>query len=185
MTELTVSNSADSAAVSDCNHTEIAALLRGEILLKTQSHTAWGGAVTASMYLPLARAKVWQQLTDYPRWVHYFPDVTRSEVLGLSQGCKRVYQAATKAFLFLSVQVEIYLKVVETFHRHIQFRLEKGTFLDFAADLKLQDCRTGTALTYSVRATPSLPVPAMFIEQAMLLELPANMRQMRQVLCRY
>jgi hypothetical protein len=185
MTELTVSTSADSAAVSECNQTEKAALLRGDILLKTQSHTLWGGAVTASIYLPLARAKAWQQLTDYPRWVHYFPDVTRSEVLGFSQEAKRLYQAATKAFLFLSVQVEIYLKVVETLHRHIQFRLEKGTFLDFAADLKLQDCGTGTALTYSVRATPTIPVPPMFIEQAMLLELPANLRQMRQIICRY
>ncbi|MBW4494090.1 MAG: cyclase [Oscillatoria princeps RMCB-10] len=185
MTELTPSSSADSAAGLDWNQAEQAALLRGEILLKTQSHTLWGGAVTASMYLPLTRAGAWQQLTDYPRWVHYFPDVTRSEVLGFSQGAKRLYQAATKAFLFLSVQVEIYLKVVETLHRHIQFRLEKGSFVDFAADLKLQDCRTGTALTYSVRATPTIPVPAMFIEQAMIMELPANMRQMRQILCRY
>src|SRR5919199_2375165 len=89
------------------------ALLQGEILLETRSHSAWGGAVTAHMYLPIARSHVWQQLTDYPRWVQYFPDVIRSEVLqsgdGLTQGCKRLYQVGHKAFLFLSVQVEAYL----------------------------------------------------------------------------
>ncbi len=52
------------------------ALLQGEVLVETRSHSAWGGAVTAQMYLPIARSHVWQQLTDYPRWVQYFPDVT-------------------------------------------------------------------------------------------------------------
>ncbi len=166
---------------------EQAALLQGEILLETRSHSAWGGAVTARMYLPLTRSRAWQLLTDYPRWVHYFPDVTHSEVLHISEGLKhqskRLYQAATKAFLFLSIQVEVYLKVVETFHQQIQFRLEKGSFSDFSADLKLQDFHRGIILTYGVAATPIIPVPSAFIQQAIHLELPANMRQMRQVMC--
>lgn len=49
-------------------------LMEGEILVQSGSHTAWGGAVTAWMYVPLVRSQVWQQLTDYPRWVQYFPD---------------------------------------------------------------------------------------------------------------
>lgn len=163
------------------------ALLQGEILLKTRSHSAWGGAVTAQMYLPISRSLVWQQLTDYPRWVQYFPDVVRSEVLnsgeGLSQGCKRLYQVGSKAFLFLTVQVEAYLKVFEVVQQQIQFRLEKGSFVDFAADLKLQDATAGTILTYSVQATPTIPVPSLFIQQAMCLDLPTNMRKMRQVMC--
>ncbi len=177
------SDNSDAAADSGWNQAEQTALLRGEILLKTQSHTAWGGAVTATMYLPLARSRVFEQLTDYPRWVHYFPDLTHSQIVDFTQGGKRLYQAAKKAFLFLTIQVEAYLRVVEIVHRQIQFRLEKGSFVDFAADLKLHDCGSGTLLTYSVKATPTIPVPAMFIEQAMHLELPANMRRMRQVIC--
>ena len=61
-------------------HQQIA-MIGGEILVKTRSHSDWGGAVTATMYLPLVRSHVWQQVTDYPRWVQYFPDVTKSEVL--------------------------------------------------------------------------------------------------------
>jgi hypothetical protein len=38
-------------------------------------------------------------------------------------------------------------------------------------------------LTYSVEATPLVPVPSLFIEQAMRHDLPGNMRQMRQVIC--
>jgi carbon monoxide dehydrogenase subunit G len=158
------------------------ALLQGEILLETRSHSAWGGAVTAQMYLPIARSDVWQQLTDYPRWVQYFPDITKSEVLHRGE-VKRLYQVAKKAFLFLTAQVEIHLSVFEVLGQHIQFRLEKGTFTDFTADLKLQDCGTGTLLTYSVQATPNIPIPGIFIQQAMHMELPENMRQMRQVLC--
>ncbi len=166
-------------------------LLQGEILVETRSalsssatlsHSAWGGAVTAQMYLPIARSQVWQQLTDYPRWVQYFPDVTTSEVLHTGE-VKRLYQVAKKTFLFLTAQVEIYLNVFEVLGQHIQFQLEKGTFTDFTADLKLQDCGEGTLLTYSVQATPNIPIPSVFIQQAMHLELPENMRNMRRVMC--
>lgn len=160
------------------------ALLQGEILLETKPHSAWGGAVSAQMYLPVARSLVWQHLTDYPRWVHYFPDLTHSEVLhSASTGCKRLYQVACKAFLFLSVQVEIYLNVFEVVQQQIKFKLEKGSFHDFSADLRLQDAGAGTILTYSVQATPTIPVPSLFIEQAIRLDLPANMQKMRQVIC--
>lgn len=180
-------------AVIDADLQEVSqeALLQGEIVLKTRSHSSWGGAVTAHMYLPLGRSQVWQQVTDYPRWVQYFPDVVRSEVLsrgdGLAQKGKRLYQVASKAFLFFTAQVEIYLRVVEVVNQstfqQIQFRLEKGSFVDFSADLKLRDCDNGTLLTYSVQATPMIPIPTVFIQQAMQLDLPANMRRMRQVLC--
>lgn len=165
-------------------------LLQGEILLETRSHTAWGGAVTAQMYLPLGRSQVWPQVTDYSRWVQYFPDLTRSEVLNWHEaqlkGYKRLYQVAAKAFFLFTAQVEIYLKVRETAHtawQQIQFQMEQGNFNDFTATLKLQDFNTGTLLTYSVQATPTIPVPSQLIQQAMRLDLPANMRKMRQVLC--
>ncbi|HAZ44885.1 MAG TPA: cyclase [Cyanobacteria bacterium UBA11369] len=163
------------------------ALLRGEILLQTRSHSAWGGACTASMYLPIARSHAWQQLTDYSRWVHYFPDVIKSEELhpvdSLASGGKRLYQMARKAFLMFTAEVEIYLRVIEVVQQQIQFRMEKGSFVDFSADLKLQDCGSGTLLTYTVAATPLIPIPSMFIQQAMHMDLPANMQKMRQVLC--
>jgi hypothetical protein len=174
-------------------------LLRGEILLDTRSHSAWGGAVTAKMYLPIGRSQVWQQLTDYPRWVQYFPDLTRSELLSRGEsspenaanensakGYKRLYQVAAKAFFLFTAQVEIYLKVFETAHhawQQIQFQLEQGNFHDFTATLKLEDFKAGTLLTYSVQATPTIPVPSPLIQEAMRLDLPANMRKMRQVLC--
>jgi Polyketide cyclase / dehydrase and lipid transport len=170
-------------------------LLKGEVLLTTRSHSAWGGAVTAQIYVPLARPHVWQQVTDYPRWVQFFPDLVHSEILsdlselparGRARNPKRLYQVASKAFWMLSIQVEIYLKVVETVQQswqQIQFCLEKGNFSDFTANLKLEDYRAGTLLTYTVAATPTIPVPSQLIQQAMRLDLPANMRTMRQVLC--
>ncbi|GAB4228246.1 MAG: hypothetical protein Kow00121_57090 [Elainellaceae cyanobacterium] len=165
-------------------------LLRGEILLQTQPYSAWGGAVTAQMYLPLGRSQVWQQVTDYPRWVQFFPDLTRSEVISHSDeqasGYKRLYQIAAKAFFLFTAQVEIYLKVCETVQtacQQIHFQLEQGNFHDFAATLKLQDFKSGTLLTYSVQATPTIPIPSQLIQEAMRLDLPANMRKMRQVLC--
>jgi hypothetical protein len=95
---------------------------------------------------------------------------------------KRLYQAAQKAFLFFTAQVEIYVQVAEEIGQRIQFRMEKGTFEDFTANLELKDCGNGTLVAYSVQATPNIPIPSMFIQQAMNLELPANMRKMRQVL---
>lgn len=164
-----------------------AAMLSGEIVLQTRSHSAWGGACTAGMYLPCKRSHAWQQLTDYPRWVNYFPDLIRSEVIHrgdhLTGKSKRLYQIARKAFLMFTAEVEIYLKVFETVQQQIQFRMEKGSFIDFAADLKLQDLGNGTLLTYAVQATPTIPVPSLFIQQAMTFDLPANMKKMRQAIC--
>lgn len=176
---------------SDLSDRDQARLLSGEILLQTKPHSHWGGAITASMYLPLQRAQVWQQLTHYPSWTYYFPDMVHSEVLpshdDSMKRMKRLRQIARKAFLFFSAQVEIYLRVFEVTQRgigqQIQFSLEKGDFKDFFACLNLQDYGRGTILTYSVQATPSIPVPSSLIQEAMRLDLPANMRQMRQVLC--
>jgi hypothetical protein len=172
---------------------QLVSLLNGEIAVTTRSHTAWGAAVTAQMYLPLERAIAWAQLTDYPRWVQYFPDLARSEIIHHSENKegnqivdirKRLHQVAKKSFLLLSIQVDAYLNVVETAYQRIQFHLESGSFADFSADLKLQDCNSGTLLTYTVQATPLIPVPSIFIQQAIQLDLPANMRNMRQILCR-
>jgi hypothetical protein len=168
---------------------QTAALLQGEILLTPKPHSAWGGAITASMYLPIKRVIAWQKITHYPNWVHYFPDLTHSEVMprGATEvgkrAAKRLYQAASKNFLVFSAQVEIYLKVIETTYQRVQFHLESGSFNDFSADLNLQDYGEGTLLTYSVQATPTIPVPAIFIDQALKADLPANMRTMRQHLC--
>jgi len=166
------------------------ALLQGEILLATRTHSAFGAGVTAQMYLPINRNHVWAQLADYPRWVQFFPDVTESRVLErsplLSQNSKpskRLYQAASKSFLFITAQAEIYLQVVETPGQRIQFHLESGSFHDFVADLQLQDLAEGALLTYSVEATPTIPVPSPLIQQAIHWDLPHNMRNMRQVLC--
>lgn len=165
--------------------TPTAALLRGDITIDTEAYTAWGAAVTAKMYLPRERSHVWQQITDYPRWVHYFPDITQSHLLPTPANAaeKRLYQAASKTFLFLTAQVEIYLKVLEISSHAIEFRLESGSFRDFTARLHLQEFATGTLLTYFVQATPAIPVPSPFIQQAIHFDLPTNMRTMRQAIC--
>jgi hypothetical protein len=163
-------------------------LLKGEILTQTHDSPGWAGAVTAEMYVPLGRAHVWRQVTDYSRWVEYFPDMVRSEVLGSEQGDrKRLYQVACRNFMILTARVEIYLQVLEQSRRpgenRIQFCMEQGDFTDFMADLKLRDCEAGTLLTYSVKATPTIPVPGMLIQQAMKRDLPTNMETMRRQIC--
>lgn len=166
-------------------------LLNGEILLKTNNHTAWGGAVTAQMYLPITRSHAWRQLTDYTRWVHYFPDMVQSRIISAQeQGArpwKRLYQVARKSFFMFSAQVEVYLRVFEEINNavehQIQFHFERGDFQDFTAFLTLHDFSVGTLLTYEVKATPTIPVPSMLIQEAMKLDLPSNMKNMRQILC--
>jgi hypothetical protein len=162
-------------------------LLQGDILLNTRAYSALGGAVTAQMYLPVGRSQVWTNLTDYTRWVQYFPDITQSEILESDpqrpHRGHRLYQSARKNFLMFTAQVEIHLRVFENLQRQIRFRMERGSFNDFSAEMTLEDYGEGTVLTYSVKATPLVPVPSLFIEQAMRHDLPGNMRQMRQVIC--
>lgn len=193
MNTSTESDSLDSLVTASHQSIPHTALLRGEILLATRTYSAWGGAVTAQLYLPLAPAQVWHQITDYPRWTQYFPDITHSEILHngiggtgstlLKRQVKHLYQSASRAFLIFTAQVEIYLKVLETQHQRVQFYLESGSFSDFAADLQLQACGDGTILTYAVQATPTIPVPGILIEQAIQKDLPTNLKQMRRVMC--
>lgn len=162
-------------------------LLAGDVLIETLPYNAFGGSVMARMYLPMGRSQVWSQLTDYPRWSQYFPDIECSQVVE-SHPHKphkghRLYQTARKNFLVFTAQVEIHLRVFENLQRHIRFRMEQGSFNDFSAELTLADEGEGTLLRYAVAATPLIPVPSLFIEQAMRLDLPQNMQQMRRVLC--
>jgi hypothetical protein len=162
------------------------ALLRGDVLLESQASPD-GGAVVAHMYVPLGRPQIWPQVTNYSCWTQFFPNITHSEVVETVKTAthryRRLYQVGCKGFMMLTAQVEIYLKVVETACEAIQFRLERGTFSHFAADLHLQDFNQGTLVSYSVQAAPTIPVPTFLIEQAMKTDLPGNMRQMRRVLC--
>ncbi len=177
----------DSSRTFTPEESDVLKLLQGEILLKPRSYSASGGAVTALMYLPSSRSHVWTNLTDYTRWVQYFPDIVQSEILESDpqrpHRGRRIYQAARKNFLVFTAQVEIHLRVFENLQRQIRFRMERGSFNDFSAELTLDDYGSGTVLTYSVEATPLIPVPGVFIEQAMRYDLPGNMRQMRQVIC--
>ncbi|MEI6441538.1 MAG: SRPBCC family protein [Nostocales cyanobacterium ELA583] len=166
------------------NQDQQRSLMQGEVLVKTRSHTNWGGAVTAWIYIPLLRSHVWHQITDYPRWVQYFPNLTQSEVISKGD-VKRLYQVGQKALFFFTAQVEIYLSVVEVLEQQIQFRMEGGSFTDFQASLELKDMGNGTLLSYTVQATPNIPIPSIFIEQVINLELPANLCKMRQVLCNH
>lgn len=176
---------ATQAAVVQQDQLTQSALLNGEVITKIQPHTSAGAAVTATMRIPLTRAQVWQQLTHYPSWTAFFPDITRSEVTAkLSPQSKRVTQAASKTFLMLSIAVEIQLQVDEIPQESIRFSMvDRGiSFRDFAAVLELKDLGNSTELSYTVQATPSIPVPGMFIEQAMKFDLPNNMRHLRKVL---
>lgn len=164
-------------------------LVRGEILLDSQNHTQWGADVIARLFLPIHPTQAWSQITDYPRWVQFFPDITHSEILleRSDRGWKRLYQSASKNFLLFQAQVEIHLKVFEHCwgdrRSQIQFRMERGSFNDFSADLHLVPYQNGTLLSYRVKATPSIPVPSLLIQQAIRLDLPTNLEQMRHVLC--
>ncbi|WP_299489761.1 SRPBCC family protein [Acaryochloris sp. IP29b_bin.137] len=184
---MSVSSLAVNPTQSPLSPQQMVDLLQGEILLDIRSHTSWGGAVTAKMYLPRVRSQIWSQLTNYSRWVRFFPDIVKSEILENSSHTTdhthRLYQAARKTFFLLSIDVEIFLRVSEQCQEQIQFSLERGSFSDFSADLTLQDCGEGTILTYSVAATPLIPVPSIFIQEAIRADLPGNMKHMRQALC--
>jgi hypothetical protein len=173
-------------AASDFSASDQIALLRGDVLVSAKTLGA-GGAVIAHMYVPLARPQIWPQITNYSAWTQFFPDIVHSEVLETvktaTQRYRRLYQVGRKGFMVLTAQVDIYLQVMETVCEAVQFRLERGTFSHFAADLQLQDFNQGTLVTYSVQATPTIPVPSFLIAQGMKQDLPGNMRQMRRVLC--
>jgi hypothetical protein len=174
-------------AESQMSHQHQSALQAGEIFLETHAHTDWGGALTAQMYLPVERSLLWKHLVDFPQWVHYFPDITYSQIITNTAKSgytyRRLYQAAKKSFLFLSVEVEIFLQVREIVGQELAFSFEKGSFKDFQANLKLKDFARGTLLTYSVAATPTIPVPSLLIQQAMQLDLPQNLKNLRRVIC--
>ncbi len=179
---------AESILQEQVSNADLIKLHQGEVLLKTRPHTFCGGSLEARILLPLGRSQVWETLTHYPRWVSLLPDVTQSRVLEENSKQphlgKRLFQAAEKSFLFITAQVHVYLKVFELEQQHIRFQLERGSFTDFTADIHLSDLQDGTLLSYTVSATPSIPVPSFVVEQAMKMDLPNNLRYLRTMISR-
>ncbi|MDJ1179154.1 SRPBCC family protein [Roseofilum sp. BLCC_M91] len=163
-----------------CNTQPSVSVIDGQIFVKTEPWGLGGGSAIAQLYLPLNRQQCWHNVTNYPQWVNYFPDLTQSKVLPNTQ---HIYQTGVKDFILFRAEVEVYLKVRETLNQAIEFQLIKGSFSEFLAYLHLQDYQQGTLISYAVQATPNFPMPAPLIEQALKIELPANLRHMRQVLC--
>jgi hypothetical protein len=180
-------------------------LLQGEILVSTQPHNHRGAAVTAQMYLSQPQERVWSQITQYDQWSRYFEAITTSSVLSsrdFPRRQARIHQTAHKNFLVFQAEVEIYLTATEFErgeHQVIEFRQDlsphpasapqgpissqpSSHFHDFSAQLSLQPYQAGCLLTYGVQATPTVPIPVMLMQQAMQLDLPTNMRQLRSQL---
>lgn len=187
-----------------------AALAYGEVITQIQPPSSRAGAaVTATMQVPLSRPALWNQLTNYPRWTQFFPDITHSEVLAIPSRHRTVLrQAARKSFLLLTMAVEIQLQVDEIPQESIRFSMLDGgnSFRDFAAVLEFKSLSvpetapetapeqttpwgmtlqpgtiTGTIISYTVQATPTLPLPQSLLEQAMKFDLPQNMRHLRRM----
>jgi len=166
---------------------QLAELATGQVQVRSQASTSGVAAVSAQMLVPLPRAQVWTQVTRYSQWTQFFPNIVQStllETVRTPEGrYRRLHQVGSKGFMMLTAQVEIYLRVYERPCEAVQFRFERGTFSQFAADLTLADGPGGTLVTYTVEAAPTIPVPTFLIEQGMKHDLPNNLRQMRQVLC--
>ncbi|MGB3613364.1 MAG: hypothetical protein WBA10_06165, partial [Elainellaceae cyanobacterium] len=63
MTALTVNPASLTSSASSSPQTPASsALVNGDVLLQTHDHSAWGGAVTAQMFLPRQRNAVWEQI---------------------------------------------------------------------------------------------------------------------------
>jgi hypothetical protein len=146
----------------------------------------WDCAVLAQFYIDLPPHYVWNCLTDYPLWVRYLPDMMQSRVIeGAGSAQKRLYQVARKVLLLFHLQVQAYLGVTEdSEQRLIRFVMEEGNgaLEQFAAELHLQPLRAGTVISYSARAKPTVFVPEPIILAVIKLELPMNLRRLRQVM---
>ncbi|WP_008309176.1 SRPBCC family protein [Leptolyngbya sp. PCC 6406] len=159
------------------------ALSRGKILVTAQPHGFTGGHVSATLSLRIFPDALWPHLTDYPRWVDYFPEMTHSEAIApTDQGQPRIYQVGRKSILGLGAEVEVYLRVQTHPPHRLQFVMERGTLADFTASFALAPWRLGTLLTFTVQATPLIPLPGFFVEQSMRRELPTSLAQMRRVI---
>ena len=160
---------------------------QGEILIQPQPYSFWGATVTAQIALKRSPKHLWSILSHYDQWVSIFPDVIKSQVLTvLNPHRKQICQSAQKQFGPMTIVVEAHLRVREYPPHRIWFQLEapNESFQTFESALWLdpQPQDLGTYLTYRVAATPTLPIPSLFIQEAMRYDLPQNLRALRHYL---
>jgi hypothetical protein len=169
----------------DLSAPEQAQLYQGEILLQSRLYSLWGGALTAQIYIPVSSGLVWKTLTQYDRWPGLFPPITKSVVVEEGRFRKCIHQCAQKQFSVLTIAVEADLLVREYPDWCIRFNLmaPNWSFREFEAEIQIKPVRnTGTILQYQVQAAAALPIPALFIQEAMRHDLPENLRSLRAYL---
>lgn len=159
-----------------------AALAAGELLLTTRSHGLTGGQASITLAFAPRPAEVWAQLTDYPRWVDYLPDLTQSEILPATNDRTRLRQVGRKSILGFTAEAALDLQVEALAPYRLRFDLERGGLAEFTATFTLTPWRQGTLVTFTGRATPLFPIPGWVVEQVMRHGLPMNLRHMRRVI---
>lgn len=160
-----------------------AALAAGELLLTTRSHGLTGGQASITLAFAPRPVDVWAQLTDYPRWVDYLPDLTQSEILpAAAKGQTRLRQVGRKSILGFTAEAALDLQVQALAPYRLRFDLERGGLAEFTATFTLTPWRQGTLVNFTGQATPLFPIPGWVVEQVMRHGLPMNLRHMRQVI---
>ncbi len=156
-------------------------LVDGHIILDTHIDSDRRAAVTARLYIPCSKDHVWHQVTTYSNWPQLLPSILTSTAQGpMVDGSYLLFQSGGIPYLPLSPRVDIELKVQEDPGRRVQFELIRGDFEQFKATITLHDFENGTLLSYRVQACLTFSVPKSFIEQGILLVLPANLKALRQ-----
>jgi carbon monoxide dehydrogenase subunit G len=161
-------------------------LANGDVLVEASVRSAREAEVEITLHLPLPRAYVWQHLSDYTRWSEFFPNLLCSRVVESHPEAwrgKLLHQVAGLPFLDLGPKVDIYLRAFEIEHKSIRFKLIRGSFTNFAAELRLDDREQGTLLTYRVEAQLAFPVPPFLIRQGIQGAFLSNLKHMRRMLC--
>lgn len=166
------------------NNVESATLSPEAILDEIEVHTekleGRQRKITATIQIPHAVENVWAVLTDYEGLADFIPSLKKSQRIDHPENGIRIEQIGSESLLKLKFCARVVLDMVEQFPHRLRFNMVEGDFKEFSGEWQLQDCDSGTTLTYTVNIWPSRLMPVGMIERRLSQGLQVNLASIKQ-----
>lgn len=137
-----------------------------------------------SLFVPVARERVWEVITDYERAPEYSRDLQTSRVLARSGDRLRLLQRALVRFGPFSVPVETLREIRLTAPARTEARLVAGSMRKYDSVTELIPEGSGTRVIVRAQAIPSSALAAFAGESFVRRETEEHFRELRAEILR-
>ena len=163
---LAVTTAAPAAAREAIEHSSIHAEPIAASVKRIHRETGTVYEIQTSGFVQATPQQVWKVLTDYDRMHEFVPNLKLSRLLSRNGAEAVVEERGSLGFLFMTQDVRLVVKVMETPFSALDITLVEGDMKQYSSHWEIapatQNGASGTRIAYSGSMMPSFFVPPFF-----------------------